>query len=747
MLRRFFYFCLSVFALRSLAPFGLSESQIASSPAQENLLVTCAEIRLLKPPEADKRLEARIEAVVTVAPAADVPYTGLVVQDATAGMWVSIADARRRGVWDKSSAAAFRRLAVGDRVRIEGVTERGGFAPVLLPRRLEILSSGEPLPTAINVTLASVRSGKHDVQRVTVAGVVQDSDIGGQNTAEYLVLKIVNSGGHLIVRIPRSSLPPESELLDTQIEVSGTLISRHNSRAEMSGAVLVTDRAEDVRIMRYSMPPQKAPVLSLASLRPYEFGGVSSFRRRISGTVTCWQPGRRMVLQKDSSAVEVTTRSTQTIALGSVVEASGFVSSPDPICRLENAVLRVLGHGESPLPVQITMQELLDASRRRHSTNWQRSVFDYHYRLARLTGTLVETFGVPGRPGRTLLLRSGGSLLPVHWEAAPADFGAEWQPGSELAVTGIVMMEPPEGIIEIYEPSGKGDVTLLLRDAGDVQVLSSASWWTRQRLINVSYAGLALIIIVLLVVWDLSRRVRRQASELAGRIALQHEADIRFQATLEERNRLGADMHDGLQQFLAGLSMQLEAAQGSLEMGRDAAPSLQAARRLLLTLREDFRHCVNALRDTQAEMDIPAILERTSAIIRACHPVEMIVEVHGEPKKLPGNAVANLMLIAQEAASNAVRHGKARRIILRCQFTSDAVTVEVEDDGIGFAASSASTEVAHYGLSNMRDRVGRLGGSLRIESQAGTGTRITARVPLPIPDSAITPANFHPPLS
>jgi signal transduction histidine kinase len=200
-------------------------------------------------------------------------------------------------------------------------------------------------------------------------------------------------------------------------------------------------------------------------------------------------------------------------------------------------------------------------------------------------------------------------------------------------------------------------------------------------------------------------------------------------------------MHDGLQQFLAGLSMQLEVAQGSLEMGRDAAPALQNARKLLLTLREDFRHCVNALQSTEGEMDIPAILERTSAIIRACHPVETRVVVQGSPVALPGKVVANLMLIVQEAASNAVRHGKARKIILRCDFAPEAVTVTVEDDGRGFDGDDVAASGEHFGLHNMRERASQIGGTLRIEGDCDRGTLIIASLPLPVPASSSTPPN------
>ena len=709
---------------------GKGMAQEQAPPPRGLVLTTCAEIHQLSAKDADRSLEARLEAVVTVVPRP--PYSGLVVQDATGGLWVDLAKSRESGLWSASAQTTLQEVAVGDRLRLKGVTERGGFAPVLLPRGLEILPSRRAMPEPQEVSVAEVLTGRYDVLRVNMSGVVQETNVAGLSTADQLALKMVNPGGSILVRVPRAALPPEAELLDTNLSVSGTVISQHNSRAEMDGAVLITQRAEDVKIILRGPPADQAPLLQLTSLRPYEFRGATSSRSRVIGTVTLWHPGSRLVLQEGNAAVEVTTHSTQPILLGSVVEAAGFVSPPRPICRLENAVLRVLRQGESPQPAKITLPELLEASGRKHTNNWQRSVFDYHFRLVNLTGTLVEAFGDAGQNGRTLLLRCDGLPIPVRLDGAPAGFGKDWRPGSVLAVTGIVSIEPTTGGPTTYEPSGNGDVSLLLRDAGDVQVISAASWWTRERLVYLAWSSLALIASVLFVVLELSRRVRRQAQELAGRIALQKEAEIRFDATLSERNRLVADMHDGLQQFLAGLSMQLEVAHGSLELGRDAAPSLTTARSLLLTLREEFRHCLNALRATEAEMDIPVILERTSAIISACHPVKIRVEVLGEPVKLPGNAVANLMLITQEAATNAARHGKASTITLRCQFAPQSVTVEIEDDGIGFDPTAASITSQHYGLASMRERIARLGGTLEVHSGLGKGTRIVARLGLPL---------------
>ncbi len=722
-------------AKQSALSFGLlclAASLLAPPPAQANesneTLRQCSDIRRLQPVEADQSRPVLLNGVVTMVPRA--PYTGIVIQDATAGMWVDVEKARQKGLWSEDCEKVMRNLKVGDELLVEGVTERGGFAPVVLPSKLSVQSSSVPLPEAISVTVPDVLTGRHDVRRVRLEGVVQETGAAGHESGDTLTLKLVNTGGALLVRAPKAALPAESELLDAKLSVTGTIISQHNSRAEIDGAVLVTALKTDIVILARAKPPDQAPLLKLASLRPYEFEGSTPSRRRIIGTATLWQPGRRLMLQEGEAAVEVTTSDTRYIPLGSLVEASGFVSPPRPICRLENAVIRVLGESVPPQPAEITPSELLDASQRKHTNNWQRSVFDFHFRLVRVTGTLVETYGDAFQSSRNLLLRSEGLLIPVRWENAPSDFGEAWRPGSALAVTGVVCIEPRGHSLVTYEPVGNGDVSLLLRGATDVELLAAASWWTRSRLMNAVWSVLALAALIFFVAVSLARRVRKQAQEIALRIAGQKEAQIRFDATLAERNRLGADMHDGLQQFLAGISMQMETAQGMMEQGRDAAPALQNAKKLLLKLREEFRDCLNALRGTSAEMAMPEVLKRTAEIIRSCYDLNVRVTVEGTPVKLPGNHASNLMLVIQEAANNAVRHGKAANIQLGCRFTDGCVTLRVTDDGVGFDASSSEADTQHYGLANMRDRIERLGGSFLVESSPGQGTCIQLRLPL-----------------
>ena len=113
---------------------------------------------------------------------------------------------------------------------------------------------------------------------------------------------------------------------------------------------------------------------------------------------------------------------------------------------------------------------------------------------------------------------------------------------------------------------------------------------------------------------------------------------------------------------------------------------------------------------------------------------QITVETDGPVVALPDFIAGNLLLLAQEAVTNALKHAGARvialRLVSRPESVTVSVTVSVADDGAGFdPAHAPGQEDGHFGLQGMRERMKRLGGTLRIESAPGAGTRIAASVP------------------
>jgi signal transduction histidine kinase len=208
--------------------------------------------------------------------------------------------------------------------------------------------------------------------------------------------------------------------------------------------------------------------------------------------------------------------------------------------------------------------------------------------------------------------------------------------------------------------------------------------------------------------------------------------ETRYAATLAERNRLAGEIHDSVQQGLSGAMLQLDA---MLEMPAVAGvvrSRLDVVRKMISFSRQEVQHAVWDLESPLLEhADLGEAFRRLARLISDGGP-EISVSVEGEVRELPQQTSHNLFRIAQEAATNAVKHARASQIRLTLRFLDSEIELEIRDDGLGFRPdNSEDTELGHFGLSGMRMRARRLEGSLRIESLPGQGTRVLTRVPCP----------------
>ena len=106
--------------------------------------------------------------------------------------------------------------------------------------------------------------------------------------------------------------------------------------------------------------------------------------------------------------------------------------------------------------------------------------------------------------------------------------------------------------------------------------------------------------------------------------------------------------------------------------------------------------------------------------------VEIVCE--GEERTVARNFCGSLLLIMQEAVGNAIRHGKAEKVVVKISFRPSELVLTITDNGTGFD-TSVSAESGHYGLSTMQRRVFELSGTMNIESRLGGGTCITVVIP------------------
>jgi signal transduction histidine kinase len=204
-------------------------------------------------------------------------------------------------------------------------------------------------------------------------------------------------------------------------------------------------------------------------------------------------------------------------------------------------------------------------------------------------------------------------------------------------------------------------------------------------------------------------------------------------AVLAERNRIGQEIHDGLAQGFTGILMQLGAAEEAMHECARNSPLPAILTRIRDLARDglaEARRSVGALRPEQLkrqglELALRALCERTTVEGRVkCH-FDGTMNAEG----LAPEKQHELLRIAQEAVSNALRHAHPNNVYIVLTEESTHWSLTVRDDGRGMTLNPELYAQQGYGLNNMRERAGGIGGAFHIESKPGDGTRVVVTLP------------------
>ena len=208
----------------------------------------------------------------------------------------------------------------------------------------------------------------------------------------------------------------------------------------------------------------------------------------------------------------------------------------------------------------------------------------------------------------------------------------------------------------------------------------------------------------------------------------------RFDGILAERTRIAREMHDTLAQGVAGVGLQIETVLRMLDKEPNAAREhLRRAHAMARSSLDEIRRSIWVLRaQTSAQgASLGQTLSSSLEALAADGGVAATVHVTGTPRSLDVAVERNLLRIAHEAATNALRHSGAARITVSLEYAPDGVVLSVRDDGRGFDVEKhlASSGREHFGLIGILERVRVLGGNAAVQSRAGAGTEIVCRIP------------------
>lgn len=243
-----------------------------------------------------------------------------------------------------------------------------------------------------------------------------------------------------------------------------------------------------------------------------------------------------------------------------------------------------------------------------------------------------------------------------------------------------------------------------------------------------------------LFVKEAERAEERAAAISALEKALAENAALHTQLVLQareagvadERRRLAAEIHDTIAQGLAGIIAQLQVVASTADPGL-ARKHLDRAQTLARRSLGEARRSVHGLSPAALEHDtLPEALRTTVTEWSERTGVTARLTVTGTEEPLHEEVAATLLRIAQEALANTARHADAARAGVTLSYMGDEVTLDVRDDGRGFDSLAAvpRTRSGGFGLDGMRRRTERIAGTITVESEAGQGTAVSARVPL-----------------
>ncbi len=221
---------------------------------------------------------------------------------------------------------------------------------------------------------------------------------------------------------------------------------------------------------------------------------------------------------------------------------------------------------------------------------------------------------------------------------------------------------------------------------------------------------------------------------LSGQMQKNAAADSQEVVAANERRKIAQEIHDGIAQELTGVVLTLEACQRALDRDPAAlsASLAKASREARATLAE-MRQYMAALRAKEGgEINLPSTVARLVDDLRRQTGLRVEMEEQGPERELEPPLERAVMRIVGESLRNVAQHAHATTAKLRLNYSQSAITIVVEDDGVGFDTEptmSSATESGHFGLAGMRERAESIGGTLTVLSEPGRGAIVTATLP------------------
>ena len=455
---------------------------------EPGVLTTLQAIHSLTKAEARSGLPVAFEATVTYYNKNDVD---LFVQEGSEAIYV---ETRRN-----------ENFVPGDRVLVRGKT-RDSFTTDVLGESVTVLSHGT-LPKPVPADFEQLIRVQRDCMRVSVRATVRSADTVNFQNMHGTYLKLLLDGGPIDAAIVETDASRLEKLLDAEVEVTGVVSGKFDSKMQLIGILLEVSSFADVKILkRAQTSPDSLPITPMHQVLSSAYVHDLTHRVRVKGAITYYQPGSAVVLQNGAESLWISTRSSIPLRIGDVAVATGFPDAREGFLSLNDGEIQDTNIYEPVRPEPSTWRQLV---------TWNSGDPDGRQNdLVSFEGRVVTAV----REGSQdeFVLVSDDKLFSAIYRHPPANrpLRPMWQipVGTRVRVTGICMVVQANSIDPTQQ---EVPFNILLRSFDDISVIASPS------LLNVRNLILLVAVLVLLLFvagargWVMERKVRRENAKVA----------------------------------------------------------------------------------------------------------------------------------------------------------------------------------------------------------------------------------------
>jgi len=479
---------------------GWAAAAFAAAPAP---LTSLQAIHQLNNEQASQSIPVEFEATVTYYARGDLD---LFVQDDGQAIYVE--------------APRDANIDAGDRVLVHGKT-RASFRPDIVADHVTFIRHGD-LPRPVPATYLQMIHSQLDCLRVTVHAQVRSVNVVQFGKIESVYMELLMDGGYVDAMVAGTDQSRLHDLLDSEVELTGAVSGKFDSKNQLTGIVLEVPSLGDVKILkRTGVSLKSLPVTPMDDILKGYAVHDRSQRIRVHGTITYYQPGSSAVLQDGEKSLWISTLYEKPLQIGDLADATGFPDARNGSLALTHAEILDSGQAAPLQPKSVTWPELATGADA--------------FNLISVEGRVLMAVREADRDEYVMV--SGDHLFSCIYVHPDVEAGIQVAPMKQIAIGSRVRIT---GVSMVYYGSDpfQGPVAfeILLRSPNDLEMVAAPS------LLNVR--NLVVVVVLLLLVvgggsvraWFLERKVRRQTAALAARIEAEATLERRRSRILEDIN-------------------------------------------------------------------------------------------------------------------------------------------------------------------------------------------------------------------